>query len=166
MSPHLRWGLRTVLNRPEFVERTATRVLGFLERHRHTAARLTMLGANPADRALLADARTRDVAMCSFLHAAAGGVRGMIDDYALCCAPWGFELASVKSYVHLWHGADDEFVPLEHARRLAEALPRCHVTIGTDDGHFFYRKRIDDVLSTVVAAARETAAPAPLLAAA
>ena len=168
MTPHLRWGLRTVVERPQFVERGARRLIRFLERNQRTAARLTMFGANRSDRTLLADAQVRDTAMGSFLQAAAGGVRGMIDDYGLCCSPWGFDVAEIESEIHLWHGADDEFVPLEHARRLAQALPRCQVKIGTDDGHFFYRRRMADVLATLVEAARrsEAAEPLPLRAAA
>jgi pimeloyl-ACP methyl ester carboxylesterase len=157
MAPHLRRGLGTLVRHPDFVERVSTGLIGMLERYQPLAARLTMVGANRADRSLLADERTRDAAMARFLHTAAGGVRGMIDDYALCCAPWGFALEDIAAQVHLWHGADDQFVPLEHARRLAGALPRCRVTIGTDDGHFFYRRRMGDVLGTLVDAAHGAA---------
>jgi len=160
MTPHLRRGLQTVVRHPELVERAAGRLLGFLERHPRTAARLTMLGASGADRRQLADAAIRDTAISSFLHAASAGVSGMIADYRLCCGPWGFDVAAVDAQIHLWHGADDEFVPLEHARRLAATLRNCHVTIGTDDGHFFYRRRMDEVLTTLVAGARAREAAA------
>lgn len=156
MPLHLRLGLRTVVDRPDLVERVAERLIGVLSRHRQRAARLALAGASAPDRRDLACAPSRDAAMGSFLAAAAGGVRGMLDDYALCCRPWGFDPAEVAAEVHLWHGAADPFVPLAHARVLAAELPRCRTAIGTDDGHFFYRRRMAMVLGTLVAAARRS----------
>jgi pimeloyl-ACP methyl ester carboxylesterase len=159
MPAHVRLGLRTVIERPALVERAAERLIGFLERHQRSVTKLALLGASNADRSTLATAKLRESAMGSFLGAASGGVRGMLQDYALCCAPWGFDVGDIHSEVHLWHGADDDFVPLEHARALAAALPRCRATIGTDDGHFFYRRRMADVLETLVSAVRHTERP-------
>jgi pimeloyl-ACP methyl ester carboxylesterase len=161
MPLHVRLGLRTVIRRPEFVERWGERAIGLLERHQERAMRLAMLGASRADRNTLACEQKRAAAMSSFLEAAAGGVRGMLQDYALCCGPWGFDVGAIDREVYLWHGADDDFVPLEHARALAQALPHCRATIGTDDGHFFYRRRMTEVLETLVAAAERV--PEPLI---
>ena len=93
-----------------------------------------------------------DAAIESFLATAAGGVRGMIDDYLTCCAAWGFHLREVLGEVHLWHGEQDHFVPVEHARVVAAALPRCRARFDADDGHFFFRRRLEDVLGALVAA--------------
>jgi pimeloyl-ACP methyl ester carboxylesterase len=160
MPAPLRAGLRTVVRRPELVTRTAARLLSFLERHERGLARLAMLVSRPDDRGLLACARTGEGAVSSFLAAAGHGVRGMVDDYRLCCRPWGFDVGEVDCDVHLWHGAADEFVPLSHAQALALALPRCRMIVGTDDGHFFYRRRMADVLETLVTSARTPVTPA------
>jgi fermentation-respiration switch protein FrsA (DUF1100 family) len=87
-------------------------------------------------------------AIDSFLAAAAGGVDGMIDDYVACCTDWGFDVREV----HVWHGERDRFVPVEHARALAAALPRCRARFDAEDGHFFFRRRVADVLGALVAA--------------
>ena len=68
------------------------------------------------------------------------------------CAAWGFHLREVLGEVHLWHGAQDRFVPVEHARVVAATLPRCRARFDADDGHFFFRRRLEDVLGALVAA--------------
>jgi hypothetical protein len=37
---------------------------------------------------------------------------------------------------------------------LAAALPRCRAQFDAQDGHFFFRRRVADVLGTLVAAVR------------
>jgi pimeloyl-ACP methyl ester carboxylesterase len=56
--------------------------------------------------------------------------------------------------VHLWHGERDRYVPVEHARALAAALPRCRARFDAQDGHFFFRRRVAEVLGALVAAAQ------------
>jgi hypothetical protein len=56
------------------------------------------------------------------------------------------------SEVRLWHGEQDHFVPVEHARAVAAALPRCTARFNADDGHFFFRRRLVDVLGALVGA--------------
>ena len=95
-----------------------------------------------------------ETAIESFLAAAAGGVQGMVDDYVTCCTAWGFDLRDVLGEVHLWHGERDRYVPVEHARALAAALPRCRARFDAQDGHFFFRRRVAEVLGALVAAAQ------------
>jgi pimeloyl-ACP methyl ester carboxylesterase len=152
MPAHLRFALRIMVRRPELVARGGTRVMRVVERRPRALTWLASLGATPADRQLLAAAEGGTAAIESFLAAAAGGVRGMIDDYLTCCASWGFHLRDVRGEVHLWHGEQDRFVPVEHARAVAAALPRCRARFDADDGHFFFRRRLADVLGALVAA--------------
>jgi pimeloyl-ACP methyl ester carboxylesterase len=49
---------------------------------------------------------------------------------------------------------DGARVPAEHARALAAALPRCRARYDADDGHFFFRRRVAEVLGAPVAAAQ------------
>jgi pimeloyl-ACP methyl ester carboxylesterase len=154
MPAHLRYGLRALVRRPALVARAGAPVMRLVERHPEALARLTTLGATPADRQLLAAAEGGTAAIESFLAAAAGGVRGMIDDYVTCCTGWGFDVREVRGEVHLWHGEQDRFVPVEHARALAAALPHCRAQFDADDGHFFFRRRLAEVLGALVTAFR------------
>jgi len=154
MPAHIRLGLRALARRPDLAARGGTRVVRMLERHPHALTRVATLGATPADRRLLADGQMGETAIESFLAAAAGGVQGMIEDYVTCCTAWGFDLGEVLGEVHLWHGERDRFVPVEHARALAAALPRCRARFDAEDGHFFFRRRVAEVLGALVAAAQ------------
>jgi pimeloyl-ACP methyl ester carboxylesterase len=154
MPAHLRFGLRAMVRRPELVARAGTRAMRFAERRPDALTRLASLGATPEDRRLLSAAEGGTAAIESFIASAAGGARGMIDDYLTCCAAWGFQLREVLGEVHLWHGEQDRFVPVAHARAVAAALPRCRARFDADDGHFFFRRRLADVLGGLVAAFR------------
>jgi pimeloyl-ACP methyl ester carboxylesterase len=148
--PHRGRSMRALARRPDLAERSAWRAIRFAERHPGALGRLARLGATPADRALLAGSEMSTTAIDSFLAAAAGGVRGMIDDYLTCCERWGFEPRDVRGEVHLWHGEQDRFVPVAHARQLAATLPRCRAWFDAADGHFFFRRRLRDVLGALV----------------
>ena len=152
MPVHLRLGLRALVRRPDLMARSGARVMKLLERHPRALGRLATLGATPADRRLLAGGEMGATAIDSFLAAAAGGVDGMIDDYVACCTAWGFDLPEVAGEVHVWHGERDRFVPVEHARALAAALPRCRARFDAQDGHFFFRRRVAEVLGALVCA--------------
>jgi pimeloyl-ACP methyl ester carboxylesterase len=154
MPAHLRLALRALVRRPDFVASAGTRLMRLLERHPRALERVARVGASPADRRLLSTADTGRTAVESFLATAAGGVRGMIDDYVTCCAGWGFDVRDVRGEVHVWHGEQDRFVPVEHARALAAALPRCQARFDAHDGHFFFRRRLGEVLGALVAAVR------------
>jgi hypothetical protein len=45
-------------------------------------------------------------------------------------------------------------VPVEHARALAAALPRCRAQFDAEDGHFFFRRRLPEVLGALATALR------------
>jgi pimeloyl-ACP methyl ester carboxylesterase len=152
MPIHLRLALRALVRRPDLVARGGAHIMTLLERHPRALGRLAYAGATPAERRLLASSDTSSTAIDSFLAAAGAGVDGMIDDYVACCTDWGFDVRDVPGEVHVWHGERDRFVPVEHARALAAALPRCRARFDAEDGHFFFRRRVADVLGALVAA--------------
>lgn len=104
------------------------------------------------------DVQAREEAGARFLAAAGRGVGAMIDDYRLCAADWGFDPADVRVPVQLWHGARDPLVPVDQALLLAAALPRAQVAIDPDEGHFFYRRRLREILAELAGAPRVRAA--------
>ena len=70
-----------------------------------------------------------------FVEAFAGGGSGWLDDARALRSPWGFDLAEVTVPVSLFHGEDDEFVPVLQAQRLATELPNAVVSIRAGAGH-------------------------------
>ena len=56
-----------------------------------------------------------------------------------------------------WHGLQDKLVPAEHAWQLVSSLPDCRPAFDPDEGHVFFRRRVDEIVRQLVDAAR----PAP-----
>jgi pimeloyl-ACP methyl ester carboxylesterase len=135
-------------------------LLPVIRRHPGLITRVIAAHAARAERERVLRPEEQAAACSSFLDAASFGVRGMIDDYLTCCSEWGFSPAEVQAEVHLWHGAGDPLVPVEHALQLAIALPRCRIFIDADEGHHFFRSRLKTILATLVSNGDEGSAPA------
>lgn len=68
------------------------------------------------------------------------------DDIAIFRSPWRFDPASISIPVKVWHGLDDQFVPIEHGRWLAENIPGAQAELREHDGHLAVAaQRIGDV---------------------
>jgi pimeloyl-ACP methyl ester carboxylesterase len=89
------------------------------------------------------------------------GVGGMLADARISLGPWGFAPEAVTGEVHLWHGAQDATVPLHHALAMAARYPRCHTTVLLEEGHFFLRRRMGEILGALASADRARAARQP-----
>ena len=76
----------------------------------------------------------------------------MIDDYVVCRRHWGFDPAEMRVPVTLWHGGSDRLVPLAHARTLAAAIPQCTARVAPGGGHFFYSRRLAEIVASLVPA--------------
>lgn len=74
---------------------------------------------------------------------------GVVDDYRVFGAPWGFGLDEVPVPTHLWQGDADDLVPPVWAERLAAALPDGHLTVVPDASHFLWYDHWDDIFSTL-----------------
>ena len=81
----------------------------------------------------------------SFSESIADGVDGWLDDDLAFVRPWGFGLAQIRVPVLLVHGAQDVFVPVEHARWLAQRIPGVDARILDDQGHLSLYARIPEV---------------------
>ena len=65
----------------------------------------------------------------NFAEALRDSADGWIDDALAFCAPWGFNLADITVPVLLWHGENDMFSPVAHARWLADQIPHAIMSI-------------------------------------
>lgn len=95
--------------------------------------------------------------------------RAMIDDYLVCRRHWGFHPADLRIPVTLWHGRGDWLVPLSHTLALAAAIPGSEVRVDRRGGHFFYSRRLPEILGSLLpngAAGTSRAVGEPLLRAA
>jgi pimeloyl-ACP methyl ester carboxylesterase len=74
------------------------------------------------------------------------GVDGWADDDFVFVMPWGFELEEINVPVQVWHGAQDQFVPVAHGCWLAARIPGAEEHIYAEDGHLTLQiARVGDV---------------------
>jgi pimeloyl-ACP methyl ester carboxylesterase len=151
LPTRIRLALRAIAGAPALATRVGDAAVGFVARHPALLLRAMAAGAPSADRSHLADDATAATAVDAFLAATAGGVAGLIEDHLLTSRPWGLPLGEVAGEVHVWHGMGDAFVPVEHALQLVAALPRCRTFLDPEEGHFFFRRRVRDILAELVA---------------
>ena len=64
------------------------------------------------------------------------GSKGSAREGVLAYRPWGFRLEDIQAKVYLWHGENDQSVPLAMAHYLAKAIPNCRATYIANEGHF------------------------------
>jgi pimeloyl-ACP methyl ester carboxylesterase len=150
MSRRIRLALAVLSSSPRGCALVGDVVVPVIRRHPELLSRVIALHAAPGERPRLAELQERTSASSSFLYAARGGVGGMIEDYLTYSRPWGFAASEVAAEVHLWHGAEDPLVPIEHALQLAITLPRCRVFFDRHEGHHFFRRRLVRILGVLV----------------
>jgi pimeloyl-ACP methyl ester carboxylesterase len=79
------------------------------------------------------------------------GVEGWLEDDFAFLQPWGFELDGITVPVQVWHGAQDQFVPVAHGHWLAERIPGAESHIYDEDGHLTLQmNRVADVHAWLV----------------
>jgi pimeloyl-ACP methyl ester carboxylesterase len=125
-------------------------VLPAIARHPGLVSRVIAAHAAPQERRKLAAGAEGTAASTSFLDATAGGVGGLIEDYLVYSRAWGFDPGEVSTEVHLWHGAADPLVPVEHALQLAVSLRRCRLFFDPDEGHHFFRVSLGRILAILI----------------
>jgi pimeloyl-ACP methyl ester carboxylesterase len=80
------------------------------------------------------------------------GTRAAAQELALFARPWGVELDSVTTPVHLWHGTADVNVPLPVGRALAQALPNAREHVVEGAAHSVGFERRQEVMQVIVEA--------------
>jgi len=150
MPPRIRMGLAALAAMPRTAQRLGDALLPVLNRHPGLLHRVIAAHAAPTERARLAEAGERRAAGTSFLNATAYGVGGMIEDYLTYSRGWGFRPQDVSTEVQVWHGGLDPLVPVEHALQLAVSLPACRVFLDPDEGHHFFRRRLEDIMTVLL----------------
>lgn len=115
----------------------------FLSRSKETFSEL--------DRQLLDQPELAKVFVDGLQEAFRSGIGGANQDAALYAHPWGFRLQDITAEVHLWHGGQDDNVPVSVGHYVADAIPNCNARFYKEEGHLTLpHNRIRGVLSTLV----------------
>ena len=140
----------TAASEPEAL--TARLVRAAAEIRANPASHVISLGPEmpAADRRVVSDAGIRSLLAMNYAEALRDSADGWIDDALAFCSPWGFDLADIKVPVLLWHGQDDVFSPVAHARWLAGQIPTAIMSIRPATAHFAALEVVPDVLSWLI----------------
>jgi pimeloyl-ACP methyl ester carboxylesterase len=91
----------------------------------------------------------RESFLASYVEAFRRGSWGVGQDLRLLTRPWGIELGSIRVPTHVHHGDADMTVPVQHARRYADAIPGAQLQVYPGEGHFSILSRPEDVLAAL-----------------
>lgn len=92
------------------------------------------LGA--ADQQLVSNPEARGLLVQAMAESFRQGREGNLEVVLALTLPWSFQVEQVAfERVFLWHGEQDQFMPVAPARLLAQLLPHCTATFYPDEGH-------------------------------
>jgi len=106
-----------------------------------------------ADREAMADAHLRGLMTTAGAEAFRQGSCGTVHEAHICAQPWGFDLAAIRTPVHIWHGEKDTNVPAAMAHTIAARIPASLLTLYRDEGHLIVPKHWNDILAWLLDAA-------------
>ena len=92
--------------------------------------------APSADQELLRDPDYRKLLIENFAEAVEDCLDGWVSDNLAFIRPWRFDPAWIRTPTLLWHGRDDMYSPVGHARWLAERIPGAELRLADGVGHF------------------------------
>ena len=108
-------------------------------------------GQRPAaDDDLLRMPEVREACIRSEIEAFRPGLRGLAWDAQLLTRPWGFSLEDIRVPTSLWHGTQDDQVPLAMARYVAGKIPNGKLIICENEGHLALFPHWKEILSQLV----------------
>jgi pimeloyl-ACP methyl ester carboxylesterase len=112
-----------------------------------------------ADRRALREDRSPNAMAMAVKASIRSGTRGVIRDYRVFAAPWGFRLDEVRGEVGVWQGDADDMVPVSDAAALAEGIPGAKLAICPGEGHLSLpRNRARQILGWLTEPARRASA--------
>ena len=101
------------------------------------------------DRAILDRPDFRAMLIADFAEAARLGVRAYWWDLVLLARLWGFQLSDITMPIHLWHGEEDNIVPVCMGHYLATAIPNCRAHFIPGQGHFLALEHLPEILAAL-----------------
>ncbi len=111
-------------------------------------------GMVEADREILGDPALRAVMIANAAEMYRQGNGGIYDE-ALCLArPYGFPIGGVTVPVRIWHGAQDQVVPVGMGKYIERNVPDAVATYYRNEGHHFVYERWREILGVLLAEAR------------
>jgi pimeloyl-ACP methyl ester carboxylesterase len=150
MAPSERFGLALAALAPGFGGWAMGRLADLARSWPELFLRLAATAQPEADVRALSEPAMRDSFLSCYIEAFRHGSWGVEQDLRVLTRPWGFDLGTITVPTWVRHGDADTTVPLQHARRYAEAIPGARLQIHPGDGHFSILSHARDILAPVV----------------
>lgn len=101
----------------------------------------------PVDRKILKRKSVLPIMNHNLAEALVQGARGIVSEYSRFTEPrWQVDASEVSMPVRIWHGTQDDYVPLIMARSLAAQIPGASFILVEGGGHFMMVDLLSDVL--------------------
>lgn len=97
---------------------------------------LLAAGTSAPDCEVLQDPEVAATLAASLREALRTGSEGASHELEILARPWNFDVTTIDVPCYLWHGEQDNTVPVEMARRLAMLIPGCSACFFPAEGHF------------------------------
>ena len=149
MAGGQRLSLRVASHAPAFGGWFLGRLATLARRVPSVFLRLATTEMPDIDRRALAQPDVREAFLANYLQAFHRGSWGVGQDLRVLTRPWGFDLDSITVPTSIHHGDADTTVPLQHARRFAEAIPGAQLQIHPGHGHFSILDAPQQILATL-----------------
>jgi pimeloyl-ACP methyl ester carboxylesterase len=91
----------------------------------------------------------RETCIRSDLEAFKHGLPAFAWDAWLITHPFGFKLEDINVPVHIWHGTEDNAIPMSMANYMEKKIPKSKLTICEGEGHTLVIPRWEEILTTV-----------------
>ena len=104
----------------------------------------------PADDEQIHKPEVRETCLHSEVEAFRPGLRGLAWDARLLTRPWGFPLNDICTPIHLWHGTEDDQVPVSMARFIAAKIPGSKITILENEAHLALFPHWEEILTNLI----------------
>ena len=95
-----------------------------------------LAGLGQADQNVLGDNVLREFFKHSMQNSFVQGPSGAAHDLRLLVSNWGVNFDSIKIPVHIWHGTEDQVIPLLHSKMMAERLKNSKLWVIENEGHY------------------------------
>jgi len=125
---------------------------------------LFALGMCLEDKIILRDQAVALLLTEDFFEGLKNGSRGAAMEFSMFLRDWPFDITQIKVPVKIWHGAEDQNVPVAFAHFLGEKLRNATVNIVAREGHFSLSiKYANAILTELALAASEFTEDNPAL---
>lgn len=95
---------------------------------------MAMLGSE--DRRVLSDPAIFKIVRLGILEALRRGPRMVIADADIYLSEWGFELSSIDTLIHFWHGKEDRNISWKYSEQVASLMANTSTHWLENEGHY------------------------------